>query len=212
MNAQQLSRRHVMQLAAGALASAGLVRGSLAASGSNTRAKAIIIYFSRTGTTKGLAEAAAAATGADLLELTLKDPYADDYSAMTGIARSERANNARREIAAAIPDLSGYDAVVIGSPYWWGGLSIPMRTFLMDHPLAGKRVLPFCVSASSSPSGAWADVRTFCPNAQPRAEMIWPLGLSAAAFDEKTDGMFFLLREKLKWVQGIKRRSQRPVM
>ena len=143
MNAQQLSRRHVMQLAAGALASAGLVRGSLAASGSDTRAKAIIIYFSRTGTTKGLAEAAAAATGADLLELTLKDPYADDYSAMTGIARSERANNARREIAAAIPDLSGYDVVVIGSPYWWGGLSIPMRTFLMDHPLAGKRVLCF---------------------------------------------------------------------
>lgn len=42
MNAQQLSRRHVMQLAAGALASAGLVRGSLAASGSDTRAKAII--------------------------------------------------------------------------------------------------------------------------------------------------------------------------
>lgn len=85
MNAQQLSRRHVMQLAAGALASVGLVRGSLAASGSDTRAKAIIIYFSRTGTTKGLAEAAAAATGADLLELTLKEPYADDYSAMTGI-------------------------------------------------------------------------------------------------------------------------------
>lgn len=45
MNAQQLSRRHVMQLAAGALASAGLVRGSLAASGSDTRTKAIIIYF-----------------------------------------------------------------------------------------------------------------------------------------------------------------------
>lgn len=203
MNAQQLSRRHVMQLAAGALASPGLVRGSLAASGSDTRAKAIIIYFSRTGTTKGLAEAAAAATGADLLELTLKDPYADDYSAMTGIARSERANNARREIAAAIPDLSGYDVVVIGSPYWWGGLSIPMRTFLMDHPLAGKRVLPFCVSASSSPSGAWPMCALFVrmlrlPKAstrrkavQLRAEMIWSLGLSAAGFDEKTDGMFF---------------------
>lgn len=44
MNAQQLSRRHVMQLAAGALASVGLVRGSLAASGSDTRAKAIIIF------------------------------------------------------------------------------------------------------------------------------------------------------------------------
>ena len=103
---------------------------------------------------------------------------------------------------------------MIGSPYWWGGLSIPMRTFLMDHPLAGKRVLPFCVSASSSPSGAWADVRTFCPNAQ-IAEGFHTTesrGLSAAGFDEKTDGMFFLLREMLKWAQGIKRRSQRPVM
>lgn len=53
MNAQQLSRRHVMQLAAGALASAGLVRGSLAASGSNTRAKAIIIFFQGPAQPKG---------------------------------------------------------------------------------------------------------------------------------------------------------------
>ena len=78
---------------------------------------------------------------------------------MTYFARDERSRNARREIATAIPDLSAYDIVVIASPYWWGGYSIPMRTFLMDHPLDGKRVLPICVSASSSPEGAWADVR-----------------------------------------------------
>lgn len=84
MNAQQLSRRHVMQLAAGALASAGLVRGSLAASGSNTRAKAIIIYFSRTGTTKGLAEAAAAATAQTMPDekLPLRFPI---FRAMTSL-------------------------------------------------------------------------------------------------------------------------------
>lgn len=166
MNAQQLSRRHVMQLAAGALASAGLVRGSLAASGSDTRAKAIIIYFSRTGTTKGLAEAAAAATGADLLELTLKDPYADDYSAMTGIARSERANNARREIAAAIPDLSGYDAVVIGSPYWWGGLSIPMCRAPAVHAFLG------CFDAAAS-----SQLR------RQVVEFIWATGFRPIAYD-----------------------------
>lgn len=203
MNAQQLSRRHVMQLAAGALASAGLVRGSLAASGSNTRAKAIIIYFSRTGTTKGLAEAAAAATGADLLELTLKDPYADDYSAMTGIARSERANNARREIAAAIPDLSGYDVVVIGSPI--GGEACPFRCVrsswtirlranvccrsvfrqVRRPPVHGPMCAPF-VRMLRLPKAF-----TRRKAVQPRAEMIWSLGLSAAGFDEKTDGMFF---------------------
>ena len=43
----------------------------------------------------------------------------------------------------------------VGTPYWWGGVSIPMRTFLMDYPLDGKTIVPFVVSGSSSPEGAW---------------------------------------------------------
>ena len=53
MNAQQLSRRHVMQLAAGALASAGLVRGSLAASGFDTVRKRSLFIFQGPAQPKG---------------------------------------------------------------------------------------------------------------------------------------------------------------
>ena len=125
----------------------------------------VVIYFSRTGTTANLARKIAAYTKADCIELKLQKPYAKAYSDMTDIARNERRSGARREIATVIADLSGYKNVFIGSPYWWGGISIPMRTFLSDHPLAGKRVMPFVVSASSSPEGAWADIGSICQEA-----------------------------------------------
>lgn len=160
------SRRSVLSLAAGAFLSAS---GALLPSGGSFAAeapRAALVYFSRTGATAGLARMVAEASGAEVFELKLVDPYSDDYSAMTGIARSERSRNARRELAKPLPDLSGFDLIFLGSPYWWGGLSIPVRTFLMDNPLAGKRVAPFVVSASSSPEGAWEDLREFCPQAR----------------------------------------------
>lgn len=127
--------------------------------------RAAVVYFSRTGTTAGLARAVCEAARAELFELKLVEPYAAQYSAMTDIARSERARNARRELVKPLPDLSGFDLIFLGSPYWWGGLSIPVRTFLMENPLEGKRVAPFVVSASSPPQGAWADLRELCPQA-----------------------------------------------
>lgn len=125
----------------------------------------LIIYFSRTGTTAGLAEKIAERTAAECIGLELQIPYAQADSEMTDIARNERRSGARREIATVIPDLSAYRNIFIGSPYWWGGLSIPMRTFLSDHPMNGKRVIPFVTSGSSSPAGAWDDIRSLCRQA-----------------------------------------------
>lgn len=127
--------------------------------------RVIVIFFSRTGTVRELARTVAALTGAELLELKLVQPYAEDYGDMTDIAREERLSGARREIATRVPDLSGYDTVFVGTPYWWGGISIPMRTFLTDHPMSGKTLVPFVVSGSSPAQGAWEDIRRSCPKA-----------------------------------------------
>lgn len=154
-----MQRRQVLQAAA-ALSAVGLTKKAAASDKDS-----IVIFFSRTGTVRKLAREVAKITNSDLLELELVEPYAANYSDMTDIARNERATGARREIATKIPDLSGYKTVLIGSPYWWGGLSIPMRTFLTDHPLEGKTVAAFVVSGSSSPEGAWADIAKCCPKA-----------------------------------------------
>ncbi|BBF23602.1 flavodoxin [Sutterella megalosphaeroides] len=161
-------------LAAGAASTmAALVPGAVRAAASADAAgvlspsgRTIVIFFSRTDHTATLAERAAQKLGCELLRLELREPYASDYGDMTDIAREEKRSGKRREIATAIPDLAAYDTVYLGSPYWWGGISVPVMTFLADHPLAGKRVKPFVVSASSGPSGAWADLRKACPEAK----------------------------------------------
>lgn len=160
-----------MLLAAGAATTvAALVPGAVRAAAAEAQAPAsgrpIVIFFSRTNNTATLAERAAQKLGCELLCLELRAPYAPNYGDMTDIAREEKRSGKRREIATAIPDLSAYDTIYLGSPFWWGGISVPVMTFLADHPLVGKRVKPFVVSASSGPSGAWADLRKACPDAK----------------------------------------------
>lgn len=138
-----------------------------AQSGSSAAVKhrSLVIVYSRTGNTLALARAVGEATGADLISLELVDPYASSYAQMTDIARRERQTGARREIRTTIGDLSEYDTIFIASPYWWGGLSVPMLTFLRDHPLEGKIIRPIITSGSSSPDGAYADIARLCPRA-----------------------------------------------
>lgn len=143
----------------------GAVRAATEAQ-SGASGRSIVIFFSRTNHTAMLAERAAEKFGCELLRLELREPYAPNYGDMTDIAREERRSGKRREIATVIPDLTPYDTVYLGSPYWWGGISVPVMTFLADYSLAGKRVKPFVVSASSGPSGVWADLRKLCPEAK----------------------------------------------
>ena len=72
--------------------------------------------------------------------------------------------------------------LLLGSPYWWGSLSVPMATFLMDENLAGKTVYPFITSGSSSPQGALDRIRELCPQAKIGAHFYVP-GAEAADAD-----------------------------
>ena len=57
-------------------------------------AKTLVIYFSATGTTRAVAEALAARTGADLYELVPEEPYtADDLNYNVSSSRANREMN-----------------------------------------------------------------------------------------------------------------------
>ena len=118
-----------------------------------------VVCYSRTGNTWTLAEMIAEAARADLFRIDVAEPYAASYGAMTDGARDEVMRHAKRRLQTPLPDLSGYGTVFVGSPYWWGSLSTPMNTFLMDNPLTGKTVYPFITSGSSSPDGALERIR-----------------------------------------------------
>jgi len=114
---------------------------------------ALVVYFSCTGTTKGVAERLANVTGADLYEIVPAVPYTDEdlnYSDRSTRATSEQDHpDTRPEIGGEEIDLTGYSTVYIGYPIWWGEEPRILCTFVESHDFTGMTVIPFCTSGGS---------------------------------------------------------------
>lgn len=140
---------------------------SLAACGSKTTApetttapaasggKTLVVYFSATGNTKAAAEAIAAATGGDLLELEPAEPYTSadlDYNNADSRVSREHDDASLRDVAlktTTVANWADYDTVYIGYPIWWGIAAWPVDGFVEANDFTGKTVIPFCTSSSS---------------------------------------------------------------
>lgn len=119
--------------------------------GGNSRA--IVVYFSCTNTTKGIADRIVSITGSKTYRIEPEVPYtfADlDYNNSSSRANREQNDpSARPEIADIPEDLSNYDVIFLGYPIWWGKAPKIIFTFLESQNLAGKTIVPFCTSHSS---------------------------------------------------------------
>ena len=135
---------------------------SLAACGSKTTTapaassgKTLVVYFSATGNTKAAAEAIAAATDGDLLELEPAEPYTSadlDYNNADSRVSREHDDASLRDVAlktTIVANWADYDTVYIGYPIWWGIAAWPVDTFVKANDFTGKTVIPFCTSGSS---------------------------------------------------------------
>lgn len=77
--------------------------------------KSLVVYFSRTGTTKSVAEEIQSLTGSDLVELKTVVPYPSSYNDCLAQSQEERANHARPELSTTISNMSEYDTVYVGA-------------------------------------------------------------------------------------------------
>ena len=115
--------------------------------------KVLVVYFSATGTTKGVAEKIAALTGADIYEITPKTPYTDaDLNWNDASSRSTKEQNdasARPKIGSKKLSLSDYKTIYIGYPIWWGEEPRIMDTFVESYDFSGITMIPFCTSGGS---------------------------------------------------------------
>lgn len=114
--------------------------------------KALVVYFSATGTTRGVAEKIAALTDAELVEIVPAQPYTTEdlnYNDRTTRATVEQNTpDVRPEIANEI-SLDGYTTVYLGYPIWWGQAPRILSTFVEGHDFTGITVIPFCTSGGS---------------------------------------------------------------
>lgn len=115
--------------------------------------KALVAYFSATGTTKGVAEHIANGLNADIYEIVPEEPYTDadldynDNNSRTTIEMNDP--DARPAISGSVENMEQYDIVFIGYPIWWGEAPRIVSTFVESYDFSGKTIVPFCTSGGS---------------------------------------------------------------
>ena len=139
--------------------------------------KVLVVVFSATGTTKGVAEKIASIEDADLYEIKAAQEYTSaDLNWNDRNSRSTKEQNdksVRPGIESKNISLEGYEKIYIGFPIWWGEEPRIMDTFVESYDFDGITMIPFCTSSSSgigrsgknlaenAKSGTWLDGRRF---------------------------------------------------
>ena len=153
----------------------------------------LVVYFSATGTTKGVAEKIASVTGADLYEIKAAQEYtAEDLDWNDSDSRTTHEQNdpsVRPEIGSDPVSLEGYSTIYIGFPIWWGEEPRIMDTFVESYDFDGITMIPFCTSSSSgigmsgknlesnAGSGSWLDGERFSGSVSEEELQTWIDGL-----------------------------------
>ena len=134
-----------------------------------TDGRALVVYFSCTNTTKGVAEHIASVTESGMYRIEPEEPYTSaDLNYNNSSSRANREQNdpsARPAIAGSLENLSDYDIVFLGYPIWWGKAPKIIFTFLESYDFAGKTIVPFCTSHSSGIGSSDTDLHALAAQA-----------------------------------------------
>jgi flavodoxin len=128
-------------------------------------AKTLVIYYSRSGTTKALAQTLAASLGADLEEivpLRIWDRGQMSYM-RAGLAAFIRST---WEVKPSVYDVSSYDLVLVGGPIWVGGIAPAVRGWLKANRLGpSARFAAFSTLGGSDRGAGFAEMQTLAGRA-----------------------------------------------
>lgn len=131
---------------------------------------ALVVYFSCTNTTKGIADRIVEVTDAATWRINPEVAYtSEDLNYNNSSSRANREQNdpsARPAIKGKCENLADYDVVFLGYPIWWGKAPKVIFTFLESHDLAGKTVVPFCTSHSSGIGSSDTDLHRLAAGAE----------------------------------------------
>jgi flavodoxin len=142
-------------------------------------ARVLVAYFSRAGenyhyggrkfleigNTEVLAGMIRNHITCDVHRIEAAEPYSDDYDDTVARNVREQEADARPAIANPLPDLAGYDVVLLGSGLWNVRPPMIMRTFTEGVDFTGKTVLPVVTYAVSGLGNAPDEYADACPGA-----------------------------------------------
>lgn len=122
--------------------------------------KILVAYYSRTGTTKKVAESISKLLKCDCEEIL------DVKSRAGPIGYIKSGKEATLKKLALIKptkkDPKKYDLVIIGTPVWAFTMSSPIRTYISGNKDFFKKLAFFCTMGGSGDTGTFKDMETLC--------------------------------------------------
>ena len=150
-----------MTIAAGASNAAGQSRAARPEA-----AKIFVAYFTRTGNTRVIAHQIRRALQADLFEIAPANPYPEDYEETVAQAVRERDSGYRPPLKANVPDIGSCEVVFLGFPIWGETAPPIIRSFLSQHDLSGKTLVPFITHGGYGQGRSMTVVKEHGPRAR----------------------------------------------
>lgn len=120
----------------------------------------LVVYYSRTGRTRRIAEAIAARLPVDI------EPIQDGgrRSGIRGYLRSllEAMQNRVIRISPRSKDPSDYDLIILGTPVWAHKMCSPMRAYITAQQQQFRKIAVFCTQGGSGGSKVADKVAELC--------------------------------------------------
>lgn len=120
----------------------------------------LVVYYSRTGNTEGVASRIAADCACDIERI--REPRPRD--GLSGWLRSvyEVLTGKLPELLPTARNPGDYELVIIGTPVWAGRLCSPMRAYLDAHAAHFRKIAVFCTMGGSGGDKVLDEVEALC--------------------------------------------------
>jgi Flavodoxins len=128
--------------------------------------KILIVYLSRTNNTKTIAQIIHKNIGGTLVALELQTPYPENYQATVNQVSNENATGFLPPLKTKIDSIEKYDVVFVGFPTWGMQLPPPVKSFLRQYDLSGKKVIPFNTNGGYGIGSSFETVKELCQNSE----------------------------------------------
>ncbi|GAA5233609.1 flavodoxin [Verticiella sediminum] len=123
-------------------------------------------YFSRSGNTRVVAGLIHRARGTDLFEIKPARPYPEDYPETVAQASKESDSGYEPALEAKVSAIADYDTVFLGFPIWGETAPPIIRSFLSEHDLSGKTLIPFITHGGYGLGKSQAVLASYAPKAR----------------------------------------------
>jgi len=134
--------------------------------------KTLIVYYSLEGNTEYAAEVLAEKLGADTLRLVPVKKYPDSGFRKFLWGGKSAVMAETPELEPYSLDPRTYERILIGFPVWAGNVAPPIRTFIKENDIRGKRIAAFACEGGSGAEKAFEKLKSAIGIASLEAELV----------------------------------------